>query len=245
MEGSDLLIFAIGAGAAGYIGGLTGLGAALIALAFWLHVMPPQVAVPMAALIGVTSHVITLGFIRHGVRMARLWPFIAGGLIGLPMGIAALSYLNVDVAKGGLGILLILYCGYGLAVKTPPIIQGGGRRADGLIGFLGGFFGGVASMSGPVPTIWTGLRGWSKDEQRGVFQPFNLVILGIALVGHSFYGRFDSLAGYSILLAMGCGVLGALLGIYAYRHTSDRNFRRLVLILLLIGGLSHLGSVLF
>ncbi|WP_420722662.1 MULTISPECIES: sulfite exporter TauE/SafE family protein [unclassified Hwanghaeella] len=245
MEGSDLLIFAIGAGAAGYIGGLTGLGAALIALAFWLHVMPPQVAVPMAALIGVTSHLVTLGFIRHGIRVGRLWPFILGGLIGLPMGLYALSYLNVDFAKAGLGILLVLYCSYGLIVKTPPQIQGGGRRADGVIGFLGGFFGGVASMSGPVPTIWAGLRGWPKDEQRGVFQPFNLVILGIALIGHSFYGRFDVLTGPNILIAMACGAAGAVLGIYTYRHTSDRNFRRLVLILLLIGGLSHLGSVLF
>lgn len=222
-----------------------GLGAALIALAFWLHVMPPQIAVPMAALIGVTSHMVTLGFIRHGIRVARLGPFILGGLIGLPMGIAALSYLNVDFAKAGLGILLVLYCLYGLMVKSPPQITGGGRTADGVIGFMGGFFGGVASMSGPIPTIWTGLRGWSKDEQRGVFQPFNLVILGIALIGHSFYDRFEALSGSSILLAMGSAATGALLGIYTYRHTSDHNFRRLVLILLLIGGLSHLGSVLF
>ena len=60
MDGSALLVFALGAGAAGFVSGLTGLGTALTALAFWLHVTTPQIAVPMAAAIAVLSHMITL-----------------------------------------------------------------------------------------------------------------------------------------------------------------------------------------
>ena len=59
--------------------------------------------------------------------------------------------------------------------------QGRGRRG----GFGGGALGGVAGLSGPLPTIWCGLRGWSADTQRGVYQPFNLAILGLVLCAYA------------------------------------------------------------
>ncbi|MDW3204430.1 MAG: sulfite exporter TauE/SafE family protein [Alphaproteobacteria bacterium] len=240
MDGSALLIFALGAGAAGFVSGLTGLGTALTALAFWLHVTTPQIAVPMAASIAVLSHLITLTYIRQGIVWRRVWPFLLGGLIGLPIGVAALSVLSGDAAKAGLGAFLILYCTYGLAVRRPPVIAGGGRPADGAVGFGGGFLGGLSGVSGPLPTIWAGLRGWPKDEQRGVYQPFNLVILGLSVAGHGLYDRFDPVAGTEALIAFACAAGGSILGITTYRRTSDRNFRRIVLILLLIGGITHL-----
>lgn len=240
MEGSAVLIFLLGSVAAGFVSGLTGLGTALTALAFWLHVTTPQVAVPMAAAIAVVSHLVTLSFIRHGIVWTRLWPFLLGGVIGLPLGVAALAILNPDFAKAGLGLFLVSYCGYGLWVKNPPVVTWGGRRADGAVGLTGGFLGGAAGLSGPAPTIWAGLRGWPKDDQRGVFQPFNLVILALATFGHGMNERYDSLPPGQVFMAFGGAAVGSLLGIWLYRRTSDRNFRRLVLILLLIAGITHI-----
>jgi len=57
----------------------------------------------------------------------------------------------------------------------------GGGFVTGLAGFGGGALGGVAGLSGPLPTIWCGLRGGSPDTQRGVYQSFNLTILGLVL----------------------------------------------------------------
>ena len=37
-------------------------------------------------------------------------------------------------------------------------------------------------LSGALPTIWCGLKGWGKDAQRAVFQPFNLAVLSFALL---------------------------------------------------------------
>ena len=67
-------------------------------------------------------------------------------------------------------------------VRRPPIVTGGGRLADAAAGFTGGVMGGMASLSGPAPLIWAQLRGWGKDEQRGVNQPFNMSVLFLALV---------------------------------------------------------------
>jgi len=242
MEGSALLIFAAGAATAGFVAGLTGLGTALTALAFWLHVTTPQVAVPIAAAVAVTSHIVTLTFIRQGIVWPRLWPFLLGGLIGLPIGVWLLSFLSSEMAKLALGVFLIAYCSYGLSVKKPPIIASGGRVLDGAAGSVGGVLGGVSGVSGPIPTIWCGLRGWPKDEQRGVFQPFNLVILLLSVVGHAGNGRYIEIDVTTIAIALGLGALGSVVGLLVYRRTSDKNFRRIVLTLLLIGGVTHIAA---
>ncbi|MEQ8441173.1 MAG: sulfite exporter TauE/SafE family protein [Alphaproteobacteria bacterium] len=244
LEESALLIFAAGAVTAGFVAGLTGLGTALTALAFWLHVTTPQVAVPIAAAVAVTSHIVTLTFIRQGIFWPRLWPFLVGGLIGLPLGVWLLNFLSTEAAKLGLGVFLILYCSYGLSVKTPPVVAAGGRVLDGAAGSLGGVLGGLAGVSGPVPTIWCGLRGWPKDEQRGVFQPFNLVILLLSVVGHAGNGRYIEIDWQTIVMALVLGALGSVAGILVYRRTSDKNFRRIVLSLLLIGGITHIAAAI-
>jgi hypothetical protein len=47
---------------------------------------------------------------------------------------------------------------------------------------LGGIVGGATGLPGIVPTLWASVRGWTKDEQRAVFQPVAVAILvGCAL----------------------------------------------------------------
>src|ERR1700682_1549141 len=65
--------------------------------------------------------------------------------------------------------------------RTPMALSFGGRLADATIGFAGGILGGLAGLSGPLPTLWASVRGWGKDERRGVFQTFNWAVLSTAL----------------------------------------------------------------
>ena len=58
-------------------------------------------------------------------------------------------------------------------IRKPMAFQFGGRLADAAVGFAGGILGGLAGLSGPLPTLWASMRGWSKDQRRGVFQIFN------------------------------------------------------------------------
>ena len=50
-----------------------------------------------------------------------------------------------------------------------------------MVGFAGGILGGLAGLSGPPPILWANLRGWGKDERRGIFQTFNWTILTASL----------------------------------------------------------------
>lgn len=234
----DIAIVVAGALVAGFVNGLSGTGYALMALGFWLQAMSPATAAPLVALCAVAGHLQALRSIWKGVRWPRLWPFLAAGLIGVPLGTALLEHVQVQPLKLGVGILLIFYSAWMGLVRRPPIVSGGGRVADAAAGFAGGVLGGMASLSGPVPTIWVQLRGWGKDEQRGVNQPFNMAILATALVTAGIAGLLDRTFWIWAAITVPISLVGARLGLMLYGRVNDVVFRQLVLVLLGLSGMT-------
>ncbi len=230
------MIVVAGALAAGFVNGLTGTGYALMALGFWLQVMPPVTAAPLVALCAVAGHLQALRSIWRGVCWPRLWPFLAAGLIGVPVGTVLLEHIRVQPLKLGVGILLIFYSAWMGLVRRPPIVRGGGRLADAAAGLTGGVLGGMASLSGPAPTIWVQLRGWTKDEQRGVNQPFNMAVLAAALLSAAAGGLLDERFWIWAAMCVPVSLAGARLGLLLYGRVNDAAFRHLVLLLLAASG---------
>jgi uncharacterized membrane protein YfcA len=119
-----------------------------------------------------------------------------------------------------------------------PVGAWGGRRADTLIGAGGGLLGGLAGLSGPLLVVWLRLRGGASDHQRAIYQPFNLLVLGTAVLAHWIHGHVD---GTLIRVASFCvpaTLLGALLGVRLYRVANQATFRGVVLCLLALSGLT-------
>ncbi len=125
-----------------------------------------------------------------------------------------------------------------LARRSAPTFSRGGRSADGAIGFGGGVLGGLAGLSGALPTIWVSLRGWGKDAKRGIFQVFNLSILSFALVSQAFGGLISFELGRLVLIALPGTLVGAWLGRKTYNWLGDDRFNQVVLLLLLLSGIS-------
>ena len=234
------LILIAGAGAlvAGFVSGLAGFGTGLVALGFWLHVIDPLLAAPLVVICSVVAQAQSILVVRHGIRPARLWPFLVGGFLGVPLGVAALGAVEVAAFRAIVGVFLIAYAGFMLALRELPVLAWGGRAADGAVGLAGGVMGGIAGLSGPLPTIWCGLRGWTKDQQRGVYQPFNLAVLGFALGVYALEGVVTAQVAELTLICLPATLLGVWFGLKSYGHIDERQFRGLVLWLLLASGLT-------
>jgi uncharacterized membrane protein YfcA len=142
------------------------------------------------------------------------------------------------------GILLIVYSGWVAFVRRPPVVTGGGRIADAAVGLTGGIMGGMASLSGPAPAIWAQLRGFGKDEQRGVNQPYNMSILLFALVSAAVAGFLDRTFFIWAAITVPTTLIGARIGLALYRKVDDAQFRRIVLILLMVSGITLIVSSL-
>ena len=240
----DLAIVVAGALIAGFVNGLSGTGYALAALGFWLHAMSPATAAPLAAICAVGGHIQSLPRIWHGVRWPRLWPFLLCGLIGVPIGTALLGRVAVQPLKLAVGMLLIAYCAWVQFMRRPPVVRRGGRIADGVVGFIGGVMGGIASLSGPAPMIWAQLRGMPKDELRGVNQPYNMSILAAAIVSAALSGLVDRTLLVWVAFCLPATVVGAHIGLALYGRVNEIQFRRIVLVLLAFSGLTLIASSL-
>ncbi|CAN5891346.1 sulfite exporter TauE/SafE family protein [soil metagenome] len=240
----DIAIVVAGALVAGFVNGLSGMGYGLVAMGFWLQAMSPLTAAPLTAFCSVAGHVQSLPRIWAGVRWPRLWPFLVAGAIGVPLGTLLLEQVRPSPLKLSIGCLLIAYSGWMAFVRRPPIVTGGGRTADAAVGFIGGFMGGLASLSGPAPAIWGQLRGFGKREQRGINQPFNMSVLLLALVSAAIAGFLDRTFLLWAAITLPATLIGARLGLMLYGRIDDRQFSRIVLLLLGLSGVGLIGSSL-
>ena len=79
-----------------------------------------------------------------------------------------------DYVRVTVGVVLVLYSAYSLARPAMKPVKRGGAAADAGVAFLNGILGGLTGLAGILTTIWCGIRGWPKDEQRAVFQPIGV-----------------------------------------------------------------------
>jgi uncharacterized protein len=237
-----LLIF--GALAGGFVSGLAGFGTALVVLGIWLYVLPPTVAVPLVLICSVVAQTSTLPSMWKNFDLTLVWPFLIGGLAGVPLGTKLIADADPKVFKLTIGVFLLVFPTALFFNRTPMRLSFGGKLADTAIGFAGGILGGLAGLSGPLPILWASVRGWSKHERRGVFQIFNWTVLAAALCLQAASGLVEAQVIWLALLAFPSTIVGASLGARVYHAMSDRNFGDVVLGLLFLSGVVLLWSTL-
>lgn len=176
--------------------------------------------------------------LKHAINYKHLFRFLLGGAVGLPLGIYLLTHASPSFYMKCMGIFLIIYGAY-MLVRRPFVSRYAGLIGDYIAGFLGGITGGFAAFPGAFVTIWCGLKGWSKNDQRGVFQPYILImqvagLLLIALTQSSHSGGMGmNIETFSYLPA---ALLGTWCGIAIFRRLTDLQFARSVNLLLIASG---------
>lgn len=237
VDPSVLAIVLAGALVAGFTSGFAGFGTGLVASGLWFHALPPELVPPLVVLASVAAQLIGLITVRKAFAWSRAAPYLLGGALGVLPGVAALALASPLVLRASIGLFLVVYAASQLGQgRQRSIGAWGGRPADALVGFGGGFLGGFAGLSGPLPLIWLQLRGGAGDQQRATYQPFNLLVLMLACLGMAASGQLTADAVVVAVLCLPATVLGAWLGARSYGVVSDDLFRRLILCLLFASG---------
>jgi uncharacterized membrane protein YfcA len=240
---ADLVIFLLATFAAALVAGLAGFAFGLVAAAVWLHILTPLQTASLIIAFGLIVQGVAVWKLRHALRWQRLWPFLVGGAVGVPVGVVALGWADPDLMRAGVGAVLILYSVYGLARPATKPIVAGGAPVDTGVGLLNGILGGATGLAGIIVTIWCGLRGWPKDQQRTVFQPVGVSVFAMSALwlGASGAVGIDTLR----LFAIGLPILlaGTWLGLKLYGRVDDAGFRKIVLTLLLVSGVALMFSL--
>lgn len=219
------------------VAGFAGFAFSAIAGGALLHWLTPQVAVPLLLSCSITTQLVSLARLWNTIEWRRCVRFIAGGLIGIPIGAFVLENLSSRAFAVAFGCVLVAYSGYSLFrphvfIKKPP------QFLDLVIGFLGGITGGSSAFPGAFPTVWCNACGVQKNIQRGIVQPYILVAQIATL---AYFSKLGLLTAGTAAIYFWCAPLvlsGTWLGLNFFRRASDAFFRRVVLILLLGSGIS-------
>lgn len=237
------LVAGLGALLGGLVQGLSGFAFTMVAMSVWVWVLDPIVAAVLAVFGAFAGQLVGFVSIRRPALWSIVLPFIAGGLVGMPVGFKLLPYLRVDYLKLGLGSLLLVWCPAMLFTNKLPKVTFGGRLMDGVVGFLGGILGVLAGLSGALPALWCLLRAYEKDIQRAIFQYYNISILGSTMVLYA----ANRIITVSMLPLLGAVLLilfvPTVIGARMYKVIDERTFRRVVLVLLTLAGATLLISV--
>jgi uncharacterized membrane protein YfcA len=234
--GTTELVLGATAFVASFTSGLSGFAFGLVALGLWLHVIEPAVAGPLVLLCSLAGQSITTLALRRSFRPDLAWPFILGGAIGVPFGVLALKFADPGPLKRGFGIFLVAYAAYALLRRPLRPVLFGGRLADGGVGVVGGVMGGLIGVSGAIPVLWCDLRGWGKEIGRGVYQPFNIAMQILGIIGVAIAGLLTEAVWSAFVACLPGIVAGTLIGLKLYARVDDRQFRAIVLWLVLASG---------
>ncbi|MGR4928496.1 sulfite exporter TauE/SafE family protein [Bradyrhizobium sp. CAR08] len=243
MDALGFAIFALAALAGGFVSGFSGFAMGLVVSGVWLHIITPIQTATLIAGYGLLTQGYGIYRLRHVLDLRRAWPLALGTVIGIPIGVEILVYLNPLYLRFGVGVLLMIYSIYGLArpVLAPMRI---GTGADIAIGISNGMLGGLTGLGGVISTISCQWRGWPKDLQRAVFQPVLFIAFVVISLSQAAAGTITRETLVLYALGVPFMVAGLWSGFKMFGTIQDETFRKAVLALLLLAGLSLVVSTL-
>jgi uncharacterized membrane protein YfcA len=220
-----------------FVSGLAGFAFSAVAGAILLHVLPPLEAVPLMMACSIAVQATNLWALRKHIRWKESLILVVGGLLGVPIAVWLLQVADARIFKDAFGLAVACYAAYMLLRPglSHRLQMSTGRNA--LIGFSGGFIGGLTAMPGAIPTIWCDIHGVPKTEQRGMVQPFIAAMQIFALVLMLIQKDLSRKVLIDFAVSIPALLAGTALGIVAFRYVDDALFRRILLSILLVSGL--------
>jgi uncharacterized protein len=235
---SDVVLLTVFAAAA--LSSIAGFAFSALCGAVLFHLQLGQVAIVqimMVCSIGIQAYMVAA--LWRSIPWRRVVRFLAGGMVGLPVGLLVLLHTGRGTFVMLIGGLLCLYSLY-MLLRRPVVLPRWAGRCDALVGFVGGITGGAVAFPGAPVTVWGQMSGWQRDYQRGVYQPYILLMQLLAL-GCMFWVGAAAPASPALLtagLAVPPALAGTLIGLGWYRQISDRQFFITVNLLLLFSGVT-------
>ena len=224
------------------IGASIGFGFAIILVAFFQFFMEPVDLVCIIIILTVAltlMRVIETWRIRHWRRSLRL---IIPGLLGVPIGVAILKYLDPVLMKRSLNLALLmcmLMIAYGRYSHHSLHVHGRkGELIEVLAGFVGGILGGSCSLSGPPVVLLGVLQGWKKMEMHAVWARFflsNTLFSFLTLSINGLYNRSTILISFFSIPAV---YLGFIIGTWIRNMIVEERFSLYVFFFLVLSGIA-------
>ncbi len=240
-------------GLAGFVSGLGGFAFSGVAsVSLWL--LPPVTVVPLLLVLSTLTQLLSIGtlwremrFVGDGNGTTGAWPFILGGLAGVPIGIVLLRHMPAMALSALLGAALCLFALVMLSMRHLPRIRPPCVWQAMVCGWSGGIMGAFSAFPSAPALAYLSLGHAPRAVVRGQLQPFILAmqLLSFGMLIWLQPAMLTKGLLTALLLCAPGAVFGTMIGVRCYRRLSDHNFRKVVLVLLLLSGASLMARWVF
>ena len=240
MDGAtfELPLFLLATFAGAFVAGLSGFAFGLVAASLWLYVLTPLQSATLIVGFGLLVQGYSVWKLRGALNWRKLVPFIVGAIFGVPTGVVLLTWSDPRNVRIAVGIFLVAYSLYAFFRPNLKPVSAGGDAADAGVGFMNGVLGGLTGLAGILVTIWCGLRGWPKEVQRTIFQPVAVVVFLLSALWLGAKGTITAETVKLFVMGLPCVIVGTWLGLKLFGRVDEAMFRKIVLALLLISGVT-------
>lgn len=221
---------------AGFITGVSGLGAAMFAVPFMSLFIEPHMLIPVSTCL-VTVLCSEAGYIyRKDLLRLELRNMVLGSLPGLFLGTYILLIIPTAVLLLCIGIVMVCFVLWQFLHRV-PMLAGTPSTVKALAaGFISGFLSTSVSFGGPPCAVYSLYLHWT---QRQTLATINVFVGVSSLLGAGMYffaGLIDKEVLFWSLIGMPAVTLGILLSISVTRFINIRLFRIMLLIIIAFGG---------
>ena len=159
--------------AAFYVRAVIGFGSGLISVALLTLVFPIKEVVPVVLLLDLLGSMLLGAYDFKEIRWPELRWLVPSVVIGLAIGAFILADINDQKLTRFLGVFILAYVGYQLAMKPERLPQAGLPWGVPL-GIFGGLVGSLYGGGGPPIVAYLQMRHLDKRAFRATFQGISL-----------------------------------------------------------------------
>jgi uncharacterized membrane protein YfcA len=245
MNDSSLALIAAVFLFAGFIKGTLGLGLPTVAMGFLAVTMPPGQAIAIVIVPAIVTNIWQTfigGYLRDILR--RLWPLMAGTVIGIWLNSGLLTGPYASYGKVFLGVMLVVYAFVGLSKFNFKVAPRDEKWIGGIVGLVTGVISAATGVQ-VIPSMpFMQAIGMEKDElvqALGVFFTVATVALAFNITAAGLLTAATALPG---AVAMAASFAGMFIGQALRSRMHPEVFRRWFLIAMIFLGLYLAGEAL-
>ena len=239
----ELLLVACGWAVGGFVNGVAGFGAAMIAMPLIAPFLDLSLAVPSCTMVVLTLNCQVGWTFRKYIEWHYVKNIAMGAIPGVILSIIVLQYVSEDVLKVSMGTFVFLYALWSLFAD-----KGEKRILHSMWGYLAGVLSAALGMAfgfnGPPLAAYIAYSGCSAKAVKGLLGA-GFIITGIFIVAaKGLTGEIDSKAFLIYIVSTPAVILGSKLGIWFSSSFNEASYRKLLFIALAAMGLNIICSVL-
>jgi uncharacterized membrane protein YfcA len=231
---------------AGFVKGVIGLGLPTVSMGLLAVSMPPVRALAIVVVPAIVTNLwqtFAGPYLRDIIR--RLWPLMAGTVIGAWLNAGMLTGPYARFGPIVLGLLLVMYAALGLSKVSFSVARSNEKWVGGIVGLITGA---VSTVTGVqvIPSMpYMQAIGMERDElvqALGVFFTVATVALAFNLTSAGLLSAATALPG---AIALVCAFIGMFTGQAVRSRMQPEAFRYWFLIAMILLGLYIAGGALF